>query len=152
MAALVTLPVAATERYQHLCADQGTCLYIDSRLSYLWIVAAGYFAALAAARSLATVPRHAYLGLLCALVAAVFLVTHSRNLAVAALMEDRAAVLVKARAIACGPCQAWEGLDDDALLTRIDPQELISMHPWQDRPGYWRLYLRYHVAQGRCSP
>jgi hypothetical protein len=152
MAALVTLPVAATARYQQWCMAEGACIYTDSRVSYLWVAAAAYFLAHALADRLASVPRTAVLAALGALVAAGFLFTHARNLTVAARMDRMAGVFVHARAIACGPLEAWRDLDADALERLVDPKTLVSMHRTESRAGYWRLYLRHHSAPGRCGP
>lgn len=151
MAALVTLPVAATERYQHWCVDQGTCLYIDSRLSYLWIVAAGWLAVHAAGRVISE-PLRSGLGLaLCAAVASGFYATHSRNVAVAAQMAEIAQAWPRARALACSQTSAWENLDDAALLEIVDPSSRVSMHADADRGAYWRLYMRHSIANGACA-
>jgi hypothetical protein len=151
MAALVTLPIAATAKYQRWCLEGSSCLYVDSRLSFLWIVSAGFLLACAVVRALRPALRRPVSVMLCTAVAALYFATHAHNVVISSRMHDIAQAWPRARALACSQTGAWESLDDAALLEIVDPSSRVRMHAGFDRGAYWRLYMRHSIANGACA-
>ena len=145
--ALVTVPVVASAKYQAWCVDQGTCSYLDSRLSALALPVLLLSALSVLQVHLSPAHRRAVDGVFAVAIGVLagvgFLVNaqDSRRLSVAAEAWQRA------QAMACVPTEV--PADNELLLARIERGE-VSIHPDQDRAGYWRRYMAW-VGRAGCD-
>ncbi len=141
LAIFVVMPVTSTLKQQNWCVDHRVCGFLDSRVAYLWIVLACVLALGMAARAVWGRISPNMLARVTALgVAAAAFITFGYNWRISGQMAAASEPWRRADALACdlAPLSPVRG--------RIDPQNVVVMHPDVDPEAYWK---RYTALQGK---
>ena len=138
VAAFITTPVAFTAKYQSWCGDINSCIFLDSRVSYLGVglvITALYFSVL----SLRCSSNSRLVVFVSLSIAVIGTTSYLNNKRVAADMDDYSSAWDRGKELAC--------VTEDELrymlpISRIvDPKQRLSYHPGFDREHYWLQYL-----------
>lgn len=146
----VTLPLAASVKFQDWCLVDETCAYLDSRISVYAlgaVLTALLLTMLPAERSGA--PRLAASVALSGVLAVVSALTYLTNWHVHRNMEVVVAAWDRASAIACIP--QLRSADDRALAGLIEPVQRIPHHPRFSVVDYWRAYVDHRADRLDCD-
>ncbi|MDC7784335.1 hypothetical protein PQJ75_06625 [Rhodoplanes sp. TEM] len=150
-AMMVTAPVAIVEKYQNWCQAFVFCMFVDTRLSFVFLGGAGASFILGLNRiarttSLSNAVTWSLAFLLAVLAALVF----SRNTLLERDMRDYVSGWERAKLLAC--------VSDDDLDARrqelpslIEPRKRISFHPNFDVAAYWLAYVRSTRGRIDCG-
>ncbi|MFC0220744.1 hypothetical protein ACFFJ7_20405 [Pseudochelatococcus lubricantis] len=147
-AVYVTLPLAVTSKQQLWCVEWDLCGYLDTRVSYLWVIVfvVCCMALVLRAASGARLARIA----LCIVLGTAAAATHLHNWSVSRQMRQSHNVWKRASMLACDP--AVQAADNDRLMQLVDPEGRIILHSWLPPVAdMWRLFMR-REAQGRNCP
>lgn len=140
IAIFITTPVALTAKYQGWCTDISSCIFLDSRVSYLGVglfVSFLVFAGLIVRRSFGS----RIIIILSLFIAGVGAFSFLNNKRIALDMGDYSSAWDRAKLIAC--------VTDSNLLSIpvpriVDPRMRLSYHPSFDVENYWLKYLDEH--------
>lgn len=146
----VTLPLAASIKFQDWCLIDQNCAYLDSRISVYAlgaVLTALLLTMLPAERSGA--PRLAASVALSGVLAVVSALTYLTNWHVHRNMEVVVAAWDRASAIACIP--QLRSADDRALAGLIEPVQRIPHHPRFSVVDYWRDYVDHRADRLDCD-
>lgn len=139
IAFLITTPIALTDKYQSWCSDIHSCIYLDSRVSYL---GAGLFCS---ALIFWILGRKPWLRLkiiaISLIIAGIGAVSYANNKRISLTMREHSSAWDRAKEVACVPNDDLPTLPFSNL---VDPQKRLSYHPWFDAEGYWLKYLAEH--------
>ena len=146
----VTLPLAASVKFQDWCLVDETCAYLDSRISVYAlgaVLTALLLTMLPAERS--GTPRLVASVALSGALAVVSSLTYLTNWHVHRNMEVVVAAWDRASAIACIP--QLRSADDRALAGLIEPVQRIPHHPRFSVVDYWRAYVDHRADRLDCD-
>lgn len=139
----VSLPIAASAKYQDWCLRQGTCAYLDSRLSYFGVPVLLVAAAAVTFRlDRGRFTRPAWAALLGALAA----LTYCSNWRHGQQIEASAMPWQRANALACAP-----SMPAGDLVAWIDPQGQVSFHADLDPAVFWPRYIAWKRQHTSCG-
>lgn len=147
----ITFPIAANARQQLWCLEHGACGYLDSRISYLWLMLVLLGSIAWIFRRLQTASRvFAFNLMAAALASAAAASTFANNWRDGQATKLDAEVWKAAALLACHP--ELEPASDALLVRMIDPERRARFHPGSDQAGFWRQYLAFEKAHSSCSP
>ena len=138
-ALLVITPVSASAKYQAWCLDSNACGFLDSRIAYLWLVAAAVALLFFVQGRLPRKWRRGSLWLASVCLALVSGYTFAYNWRQSLSMAEITSAWDRARAIACLPERI--PASDAELARLIDPDHLIAFHSTVEPGAYWRKYV-----------
>jgi hypothetical protein len=150
-AALVTLPLAMTAKYQSWCGDLSACIFLDSRISYLGVgvAVAALMVAMVCTRA-RRISSLAVSAVFSGVLATLGVLTYLHNFRIELDMQRYVSGWERAERLACLPAEQLEGVG--ALLPKlIDPPQRISMTAGFDREAYWRDYIELQRNRQDCS-
>lgn len=156
-AVLVTVPVAITTKYQSWCADIHSCVFLDSRLSYLGVgvLMAGVLFWVLGAFERRAWKDSAVVVAVGSVVAVVAAATFVSNVHVSHDMKGYVAGWERARAMTCLSDEKL-GLIRPMLSKVVETSPRISFHTWVDVNQYWERYIQTRRQGGRhasgCDP
>jgi len=141
----VTTPIALTGKYQSWCTDFRSCIFIDSRISFLGLglIVIGLVGAASArikSRPFSVVATLSFV------LAVTSCLTYLNNLTVAREMQAYSSLWMTAQQLSCGP---YNRLSSDHLASAIDPEGRLMVHPNFPSDHYWRKYLMHW--EKRCD-
>jgi len=148
-AVIATAPVAMTEKYQSWCNDINSCIFVDSRISYLafGVFLAGFLAALIKLTyriKMGTVSS----ALFSIVLGGVGAMSYLNNLRIEHEMKSVVSAWDRAKYLACFPEKVLSGLN---IASIIEPKRLLSYHPDFDIGGYWKSYINDQRQKVDCS-
>lgn len=145
IAFIVTTPIALTGKYQSWCADFRSCIFIDSRISFLGLglIVIGLVGATSAHRKLRPFSMVATLSFVIAVTSCL---TYLNNLTVAREMRAYSSLWITAQKFSCG---SHDRLSSDHLASAIDPEGRLMVHPNFPSSHYWHKYLKHW--EKRCD-
>jgi hypothetical protein len=140
VATFITIPVALTAKYQGWCGDINSCIFLDSRVSYLGvgliIIALCCFVLSLRSSFNARLVIFASLA-----VAAIGATSYLNNKRIAADMGDYSSAWDRGKKLACVPEDELRYMPISRI---VDPKQRLSYHPGFDREHYWLQYLKEH--------
>ncbi|MHB0776540.1 hypothetical protein [Halomonas sp. WWR20] len=145
----VTLPLAATSKYQTWCLEGGSCGYLDSRTSYLGIGI--LFLCLVTALSLvfkSERSRKCLLALVALVLSCMAALNYAGNQLMANDMKMKSQAWDNARQFACEENTSSSQLD--ILASKVDPNNRVDFHPFMNRHAYWLEYMQYLRTSEQC--
>jgi len=136
----VTFPPAMTAKQQQWCAEQGACVFLDSRTAYpatmvVFVLIGG--AVWAASRN-TPILGGLVRSVLALFAAAATALTLAHNAWMVEHMDNRMAVWRGAEKLSCTVL-----LQQAGLRNVVDPQGTIDIHPHLDADNFWRIYLTH---------
>jgi len=144
IAGFITAPLALTEKYQDWCDNLHSCVYLDSRVSFLGfglICATLVFWALHFKQF-----RESKITIISSIIAACGAMSFLTNKVIAQDMSDYSSAWDRAKLVGCF---------EDYYLPRapisrlVDPRKRLNYHPWFDAERYWLMYSEEHKE--RCE-
>ena len=136
----ITTPLALTEKYQNWCHSLHSCVYLDSRVSYLGVglfVSALIFWRLVFSQT----PKSTIItaSLIIALGGALSYVNNKR---ISVDMGEYSSAWDRAKLVACAPD---DFLKNTPASKAVDPRRKLRYHPGFNAEVYWLKYLEKHA-------
>ncbi len=143
---LVTLPIALTEKYQNWCGNINSCIFIDSRISYLGVgVALSSLLLLFFKLSL----REKIFSIILALFISIGTsFTYVNNLRIGKDMKQFVSAWDRATYMSCIPANTLKIFE---LSRIVDPFHRIRYHPGFDVNKYWNDYIELQRNKVECD-
>jgi hypothetical protein len=142
LALYTALPASATSRMQSWCSYPG-CVYLDSRLAYLWLTAA-----LVACIAWLVSRRPSAIPWISGVVALAALLNVVHNAYIQQRMAERSAGWLEAERFACSA--EFASVAAVHLAREVDREKAVMMHPHESRPVYWKSYIEYLRRSPSC--
>lgn len=148
-AIIITVPIAMTGKYQDWCQHINTCIFLDSRISYLGIGAsfAGLVLLISTWLKNISSPNLASLTIGLTISLGAFM-TYAHNLSVQRDMKDFVSAWDRARTAACFSTDQLKNMN---LSESIDPNHRINHHLDFDLNEYWEKYLKDQNQKLDCG-
>lgn len=148
-AILITAPVALTGKYQAWCQDINTCVFLDSRISYLGVgVSLAGFSLLIPTWLRSVLSTKASTLLVSLVISIGAGVTWIHNLHIQRDMKDFVSAWERAK---IASCLSIEQLKQVRLTEKIDPSRRIKHHHDFDMEEYWEKYLKDQNEKINCG-
>jgi hypothetical protein len=151
-AVIVTIPVATVAKYQSWCGSVKTCIFLDSRISYLGIgvfiaaLISGVVANQSTGRRFSVV----IVGVISAILAIFGALTLLNNMRIESDMKDFVSGFERANKIAC-LSDGDLNILGSATSGVIEPVPRIQFHPWSGKDSYWKDYINFTREQVGCE-
>lgn len=148
-AIIVTVPVALTGKYQSWCGNVNSCIFLDSRISYLGV---GAFITAFMALTVHLFARlrvSSYITVAVSLfLAFVASFSYVNNQRVEMDMKEFVSAWERAKHLACVPEPTLRGVDISSI---VDPLRRVSYHSGFDVNYYWSKYLKDQRLKRNCE-
>jgi hypothetical protein len=150
-AVLVTIPYSITARHQDWCGDFSTCVYLDSRVSFMFLSLAIfavllYFLDSGSASQAAFGSRILIPSLVVGVIGSI---TFVHNFAMAERMSKYVEPWERAQYIPCLDLTKYQGAP---LKSFTNPHNALSLHPGFEEEQYWKLYIESLNSTNKNCP
>jgi hypothetical protein len=148
-ALVMTTPIAMTGKYQSWCVDINSCIFLDSRISFMGI---GLFI-FALMVIVINVAYRLHVGLLLTIavsitIAVVASISYLNNEHIAMDMKNYVLAWDRAKKLACVPESMLQKVKVSSV---VDPNRRVSYSPGFDVDNYWLKYLDDQRQIRRCE-